>query len=276
MDDPGSEPHGLQRTTALLGGSFDPPHVCHLLISMLVLQATEAEEVWWIPCSEHAFGKPLSPIEVRLELCELATRLVPAIQVSRAEVGLAGPSYTFDTLARLRREEPDRRFLWIAGSDLLPELPRWHRWAALAEQFMLDSFDEHTSGAWTESPSYGNYGVNEWLRLAELLRNVAGRDHLQHAFLKRYANYQLMICDWEGRNLGYNGGGAGQRWNHWVFFYIARELRSPQTQWLANFCIEKDTTSFMGYGDAFWWADPTFPPADTEGACRARRSGCAT
>ena len=146
--------------------------------------------------------------------------------------------------------------LGSAGLALLGEHPHAPLWTALAEQFMLESFDEHTSGAWTESPSYGNYGVNEWLRLAELLRNVSGRDHLQHPFLKRYADCQLMICDWEGRNLGYNGGGAGQRWNHWIFFYIARELRSPQYQWLANFCVEDGTTSFMGYGDAFWWADP--------------------
>ena len=146
--------------------------------------------------------------------------------------------------------------LGLAGLALLGEHPEAPQWVALAEQFMLDAFEEHTSGAWTESPSYGNYGVNEWLKLAEMLRNVTGRDHLKHPFVKRYGEYQLMICDWEGRNLGYNGGGCGQRWNHWIFFYIAKECRWPEMQWLANFCL-KEVEAFSGYGDAFWWVDPT-------------------
>ena len=146
--------------------------------------------------------------------------------------------------------------LGLAGLAMLNEHPEAPRWVALAEQLMLDAFEEHTSGAWTESPSYGNYGVNEWLKFAEALRNVTGRDHLRHPFLKRYGDYQLMICDWEGRNLGYNGGGCGQRWNHWIFFYIANQRRWPEMQWLANFCIQ-GVESFGGYGDPFWWADPT-------------------
>jgi len=146
--------------------------------------------------------------------------------------------------------------LGLAGLALLGEHPEAPRWVALAEQFMIDAFEEHTSGAWTESPSYGNYGVNEWLKLAEMLRNVTGRDHLEHPFLKRYGEYQLMICDWEGRNLGYNGGGCGERWNHWIFSYIANEWRWPELQWLANFCTQ-DVESLGGYGDPFWWADPT-------------------
>jgi hypothetical protein len=143
----------------------------------------------------------------------------------------------------------------MAGLVLLDEHPDAPQWVALAEQFMLEAFEEHTSGAWTESPSYGNYGVNEWLKFAEALRNVTGRNHLKHPFLKRYGEYQLMICDWEGRNLGYNQGGAGQRWNHWVFLYIAKEWNWPELQWLGNFALE-GVESFSGYGDAFRWANP--------------------
>jgi len=144
--------------------------------------------------------------------------------------------------------------LGMAGLVLLGEHPEAPQWIALAEQFMLEAFEEHTSGAWTESPSYGNYGVNEWLKFAEALRNVTGRDYLNHPFLKRYGEYQLMICDWEGRNLSYNQGGAGQRWNHWIFLYMAREWNWPELQWLGNFALE-GVESFSGYGDAFWWAD---------------------
>jgi len=122
------------RVTALLGGSFDPPHACHLLISLYVLQATEAREVWWIPCSQHAFGKASVPFEHRLEMCRLAVRHVPALSVLDIERERGGASYTIDTVDELRAAHPDRTFLWIAGSDLMGELPAWHRWPELAQR----------------------------------------------------------------------------------------------------------------------------------------------
>jgi nicotinate-nucleotide adenylyltransferase len=126
-------PDDEARTTrvALLGGSFDPPHVCHLLISSYVLQVVDVDQVWWLPCASHAFGKRSAPFEARLALCELATRHREDIVVSDVEARLDPPSYTLDTVDALRREHPDHTFVWIAGSDLLGELPRWHRYAEL-------------------------------------------------------------------------------------------------------------------------------------------------
>jgi len=123
----------LRRRIALLGGSFDPPHVVHVQISLYVLQATDAAEVWWIPCASHAFGKQSAPFADRLDLCELATRHTPHVHVCRIEQELPRPSYTIDTLAALRSQHPDAEFVWIVGSDLLDELPRWHRWPELAQ-----------------------------------------------------------------------------------------------------------------------------------------------
>ncbi|MGI5816900.1 MAG: DUF4962 domain-containing protein [Armatimonadota bacterium] len=144
--------------------------------------------------------------------------------------------------------------LGMAGCVLLGEDERAPLWIALAERFMLDAFEEHTSGAWVESPSYGAYGVNEWLRLAEVVRNVTGRNHFGHPFLRRFAEYQLHIADWEGRDLGYNGGGAGQYWNQWVFHAIARQWQDPRFQWLAR--PTGEALSGAGYGDTLWWIDP--------------------
>lgn len=145
--------------------------------------------------------------------------------------------------------------LGLAGLTLLDKHEDARLWTALADEFLLRTFDEHTSGAWTESPSYGMYGVDEWLRLAECLRNVCGIDRHQHPFLRRFARYQLMISDWEGRDLGYNGGGAGQYWNHWVLDRIAAETRDPEVQWLADF-LHREHPTHSGYGDLFWWIDP--------------------
>ena len=120
-------------TIALLGGSFDPPHAIHLQISLYVLQVTGAREVWWIPCASHAFGKQSAPFADRVRLCELATRHTADVYVSGIEADLPHPSYTIDTLEALRRVHPRADFVWIVGSDLLGELPRWHRWAELAQ-----------------------------------------------------------------------------------------------------------------------------------------------
>lgn len=116
---------------ALLGGSFDPPHVCHLLISSYVLQVAEVDQVWWLPCASHAFGKRSAPFGDRIALCELATRHREDILVCDVEARLSPPSYTIDTVDALRRQHPNHTFDWIAGSDLMGELPRWHRFEEL-------------------------------------------------------------------------------------------------------------------------------------------------
>ncbi len=147
--------------------------------------------------------------------------------------------------------------LGMAGLTLLGEDARAPRWVALAERFMLDCFEEHTSGGWVESPSYGAYGVSEWVRLAEMIRNVTGENHLDHPFLRRFAEFQLHVADWEGRDLGYNGGGAGEYWNQWVFHAIARAFGDPRFQWLGH--PDPEMPMPGGYGDAFWWIDPDLP-----------------
>lgn len=147
--------------------------------------------------------------------------------------------------------------LGMAGLTLLGEDERAGRWVALAERFLLDMFAEHTSGGWVESPSYGVYGVSEWLRLVEMLRNVTGEDHLRDPFWLRFARFQLHVADWEGRDLGFNGGGAGEYWNQWAFHAIAREFQDPEIQWLAH--PTADYSAGAGYGDLLWWVDPSLP-----------------
>lgn len=149
--------------------------------------------------------------------------------------------------------------LGVAGLTLLGERPEAPKWVALAEKFMLDAFNEHTSGGWLESPSYGAYGVCEWLKLAEMLSNVTGHNHLNNDFLRRFAEYQLHISDWEGRDLGYNGGGAGDYWDQWVFFAIARSFKDERFQWLGQ-CLLDESPTHSGYGDLFWWIDPSITP----------------
>jgi nicotinate-nucleotide adenylyltransferase len=124
------------RRIGLFGGSFNPPHVCHLLSSLYFLETTDLDAIWWLPVHRHAFAKDsgLAPWEARLAMAEAAVAPHPRLAVDPIEAELPGRSYTFDTVAELRRRHPGVGFTWIIGSDLLPDLPLWHRWAELREQ----------------------------------------------------------------------------------------------------------------------------------------------
>lgn len=125
---------------AIFGGSFDPPHVAHLLIASYVLALGEVSRVLVVPTFEHAFGKPLSPFEARLELCRRCFEGLPGVEVSGIEAELSRPSYTVRLLERLFAENPERPLRLIIGSDVLDETGAWHDFArveALAPPLVL-------------------------------------------------------------------------------------------------------------------------------------------
>ena len=120
---------GLGRI-GLLGGSFNPPHIGHLLMAAAVYATEEIDHLWVLPTADHAFGKKLAPFQDRVRMCHLAFRhLAGGAAVldleSRLPRDAGTPSYTVDTLRALKALRPDIKPVWIAGSDILPELPRW-------------------------------------------------------------------------------------------------------------------------------------------------------
>ena len=115
---------------ALFGGSFDPPHVGHLLAAAYVLATEPVDELWFVPVAGHPLGKPLrAPFEHRAELCELAIQELglSRARVSRIEAELGGEGRTVDLLEHLHRKYPDRQWALVLGSDLATERPQWKR-----------------------------------------------------------------------------------------------------------------------------------------------------
>jgi nicotinate-nucleotide adenylyltransferase len=119
-------PERSGRRVALLGGSFDPPHVAHVLLATYVLLRGEVDEVLVVPVFEHAFGKRLAPFEERVELCELAFAALVGVTVSRVEAELPSPSRTLVTLEHLTRARPDAHFRLVVGSDVLIDAHKWY------------------------------------------------------------------------------------------------------------------------------------------------------
>lgn len=112
---------------ALLGGSFNPPHLGHVGIVRYVLDRNLADAVWVIPAAAHPYAKPLAPFSDRMAMCHLAFQGIPDVVVSDVESQLPQPSYTVQTLRHLIRSfAPQKReFFLIVGSDIASDIPNW-------------------------------------------------------------------------------------------------------------------------------------------------------
>ena len=115
------------------GGSFDPPHVGHVLAAAYVLSVHPIDEVLVVPVFAHPFAKRTAPFEDRMEMCRRAFGWIPGVTVSDVEARLGGDSLTLRTLEALRVERPDVTLRLIIGSDVVADLPKWHRFDRIAE-----------------------------------------------------------------------------------------------------------------------------------------------
>ena len=112
----------------VLGGTFDPPHVGHLILAEEARLALELEQVLFVPAGApwRKAGQELSPREDRLAMVQLAVGDRPHFAVSILEIEREGPSYTAETLATLHEQLPDdSEIFFIVGQDSLADLPNW-------------------------------------------------------------------------------------------------------------------------------------------------------
>ena len=110
----------------ILGGSFDPPHLGHLLLATTALALCDLDRVLVVPVYQHALGKELTPHEHRLRMCELAFADLPRVEVSALERDLGGTSRTLRLIEALSERHRDASFRLIVGADILNEAHLWH------------------------------------------------------------------------------------------------------------------------------------------------------
>lgn len=135
----------------LFGGTFDPPHLGHLQLAQHFARQLPLAEIWLIPTGQP-WQKPdaLTPAPHRLAMTEIAANglrrmlaevcgeSAPKVVVSRVDIDHDGPTYTVDTLARLRTElGAAPTFAWLMGADQLQQLNTWQRWPQLFERTHL-------------------------------------------------------------------------------------------------------------------------------------------
>lgn len=112
---------------ALFGGTFDPPHLGHLVIAETVREALRLDRVEFVPAPDppHKANVARSPFADRLAMVELAIAGTPGFLLNRSESLRQGPSFTVDTLRLRRVERPDEALWFLIGADSLLDLPNW-------------------------------------------------------------------------------------------------------------------------------------------------------
>lgn len=120
----------------IFGGTFDPPHVGHLILAESAREHARLDEVWFVPAPRppQKEGQPVTRFEQRVEMLQIAIAGNPAFRVDELEKQREGPSYTADTLAQLRQVHPGHSFFLLLGGDSLADLPRWHQPRRIVEQ----------------------------------------------------------------------------------------------------------------------------------------------
>jgi nicotinate-nucleotide adenylyltransferase len=112
-------------SVAVFGGSFNPPHVAHVLACTLVLTTEDVDRILVVPAFRHPFAKPLAPFEDRVAMCDLAMGWLPGVEISRVEEQLGGESRTLRTLEAIASAHPDWKLRLVIGADIVAEAPRW-------------------------------------------------------------------------------------------------------------------------------------------------------
>ena len=113
----------------IMGGSFDPVHIGHLIMAQDAVERLKLSELIFIPAAIPPHKQDVQRIDAehRFNMLQLAVKSSPHFSVSNIEIQRGGVSYTVDTLKTLRNLYPDITLLLIVGSDTLVELHTWHK-----------------------------------------------------------------------------------------------------------------------------------------------------
>lgn len=116
-----------KKKIGILGGTFDPIHLGHLVLAEQVKEKLKLDQVIFIPClrSPHKTRQKLSPAQDRFRMTRLALEDNSGFSVSDIELKRKGLSYTVDTLRELKKLHPHSQIYFLTGSDVVHELDAW-------------------------------------------------------------------------------------------------------------------------------------------------------
>jgi nicotinate-nucleotide adenylyltransferase len=136
----------------ILGGTFDPIHIGHLIAASSVYEALNLDSIVFMPAGDpwQKRNRELSSGEHRLEMVKLATTDDDRFQASDIEISRSGPTYAIDTVREWKRLHPADELFWIVGSDALSGIPSWHEWEAFVNEVTIVSVNRIGQSATVE------------------------------------------------------------------------------------------------------------------------------
>ena len=156
----------------MFGGTFDPPHVGHLVTAVNVRHALDLDVMLLVVAHrpwQKEGSRQITSSELRMEMVEAAVGGVPGIEASRVEIDRGGASYTADTLAEIDARYPDATLFTVVGDDAAAGLPTWERFEEVVARSRLVVVDR--PGAPVELPN-----VTEWIRVEVPHLDVSSTD----------------------------------------------------------------------------------------------------
>ncbi len=122
----------------LFGGTFDPPHIGHLLVAQTIFESEDFDKMFFIPALNHPHkeGSSITPIEHRVKMLELAIQDNPQFEISDLEVNRGGVSYSIDTIQALKQENgySSDELYFLVGSDTLKSFHTWKEPEAILKE----------------------------------------------------------------------------------------------------------------------------------------------
>jgi len=112
----------------IFGGTFDPPHIAHLILADEAQKQLDLSRLLWVltPTPPHKPDITITPPEHRLNMLQLAIADNPRFLLSRVDMDRPGPHYAIDTVHILSSQYPNSEMIYLMGGDSLHDLPKWH------------------------------------------------------------------------------------------------------------------------------------------------------
>ncbi len=112
----------------ILGGTFDPPHIGHLILAQHALDAIGLSQLLFVPAADppHKQQEDKAPVEDRLAMLNCAIMDNPQFAISRIDIDRPGPHYSVDMVRLLQDDYPKAELFFVMGGDSLRDLPKWH------------------------------------------------------------------------------------------------------------------------------------------------------
>jgi len=113
----------------VFGGTFDPPHLGHLILAAEAFQQLNLDRLLWVltPEPPHKLKRDITPLRHRLDMLKATISDDPDFELSTVDIDRPGPHYAVDTLRILKEHRPDEAWIYLMGGDSLRDFPTWRK-----------------------------------------------------------------------------------------------------------------------------------------------------